>query len=125
MENMLQTSLPENGTDDMFHLIEVSSVKYLEDYKLLLTFDNGVRKVVDLRNRLNGEVFEPLKQIEYFKQVSVEPDLGTICWPNEADFAPDTLYEIGEELEADCWEGTHPYESDENQPHAVSAGYGP
>lgn len=107
MKSILHKPLPESDTDDQFHLIEVSDAEYLEDYKLLLTFDNGVRKIVDLKNRLDGEMFEPLKNIEYFRQVKVEPDLGTICWPNEADFAPDTLYQIGKELEEDFREGMH------------------
>ncbi|MCP4371081.1 MAG: DUF2442 domain-containing protein [Deltaproteobacteria bacterium] len=79
----------------MFHSIEVTKVIYLEGYTLLLTFSTGEQKVVDLQDRLNGEIFEPLRNLEYFKQVTVDLDLGTICWSNEADFAPDTLYNIG------------------------------
>ncbi|MFM7192421.1 MAG: DUF2442 domain-containing protein [Microcystaceae cyanobacterium] len=37
-------------------------------------------------------VFEPLKNPEYFAQVKVNPELGTIQWPNGADLDPDVLY---------------------------------
>ena len=78
--------------------LHVTGVTYLEDYKLRVEFDDGVVKDVDLSDELYGEIFEPLKQIEFFKQVTVNPDTNTIEWPNGADFAPEFLYEIGEEV---------------------------
>jgi hypothetical protein len=71
---------------------------YLKEYQLRLTFDNGIIKDVDLEAELYGEVFEPLKDIEFFKQVEVNPETNTIEWPNGADFAPEFLYELGEEV---------------------------
>jgi len=64
-------------------------------YRLLLESEDGVQKLVDLEPHLDGEVFEPLKERSYFRTVSVNPDLDTIVWPNNADFSPDFLYEIG------------------------------
>jgi hypothetical protein len=78
--------------------IHVTGVTYLEEYKLRLSFDDGVTKDVDLKDELYGEIFEPLKDVELFKQVAVNPDTNTIEWPNGADFAPEFLYEIGNEL---------------------------
>ena len=40
---------------------------------------------------LHGEIFEPLKAIEYFKTLRVHPELHTVVWPNGADFAPEFL----------------------------------
>ncbi len=77
------------------HVIEVT---YLEDYKLRLKFDDGIVKDVDLRDELYGTIFEPLKAIEVFKQVAVNRETNTIEWPNGADFAPEFLYEIGQEV---------------------------
>jgi hypothetical protein len=70
----------------------VASVRPLNDYKLDVTFDDGTRGVVELKDRLFGPVFEPLLDRTLFEQVSVD-EFGAICWPNGADLAPDALYE--------------------------------
>lgn len=71
----------------------VKHVEYLQQYSLLLTFENGETKSIDLAPYLNGEIFEPLKNMSYFKTVRVHPDLDTIYWENDADFSPDFLFE--------------------------------
>ncbi len=73
----------------------VKDAEYLSEYKLLLRFEDGTLKRVDLAPHLDGEIFEPLKDLGYFKTVRVSPDLDTIFWENGADFSPDFLYEIG------------------------------
>jgi len=73
----------------------VKHVKYLSDYKLLLTFEDDSRRQVDLAAHLDGEVFKPLKDLSNFKSVHVNSDLDTIVWKNGADMSPDFLYEIG------------------------------
>lgn len=76
--------------------LHVSHVKYIKGYILQVTFNTGVVKLIDLQHELEGEVFEPLKQIEVFRQVAVNPDTKTIEWANGADFAPEFLDEIGQ-----------------------------
>ncbi len=76
----------------------VTCVEYLSGYKLRLTFEDGTVRDVDLEPHLDGEIFEPLKDMNYFQTVRVNPDIDTIVWDNEADFAPDFLYEIGVEV---------------------------
>jgi hypothetical protein len=73
----------------------VREVKYIDGYKLRITFENGKQKRIDLANYLEGEIFDPLKDKAYFKKVSVNRDIDTIVWENGADFSPDFLYEIG------------------------------
>ena len=73
----------------------VKEASYVSEYKLLLTFEDSVVKLVDLEPYLDGEVFEPLKDIDYFKAVHVNQDIDTIVWENDADISPDFLYEIG------------------------------
>jgi hypothetical protein len=80
--------------------LHVMDVAYLSDYKLRLTFSDGAVKDVDLEDELYGEVFAPLRDPALFRQVTVNPDTGTIEWPNGADFAPEFLYEIGETVKA-------------------------
>ncbi len=74
----------------------VRDAKYISDYKLLLTFDDEITKIVDLKPYLKGNIFKPLKNINYFKTVKVNSDIDTIVWENGADISPDFLYEIGE-----------------------------
>jgi hypothetical protein len=75
-------------------IIHVTRVQVIEPYSLELEFDNGVRKVVDLRRELYGTIFEPLRDPAYFKLGYLDPDSRTVTWPNRADFAPDFLYEM-------------------------------
>ena len=63
-------------------------------YTLQLTFNDGVRKRVNLLPLLDGPIFEPLRDPAYFARVVVDPVAGTVVWPNEADFAPEALYEL-------------------------------
>ena len=74
-------------------LIKVIKARYIEDYKIEFQFSDGKIKTIDLSNEFYGEVFEPLKDIEYFKKFSLNP--FTIEWENGADFAPEYLYEKG------------------------------
>jgi hypothetical protein len=76
--------------------IRIISAKYLEDYKIKIRFNDGLEKSIDLEKELYGEVFEPLKNIVYFKKFSL--NYFTIVWPNGADFAPEFLYDYKEEL---------------------------
>ena len=73
-------------------LIRVIEAKYLEGYKINLKFSDGTNGNVDLENEIYGQIFEPLKDIEYFKKFAV--DTWTICWPNGADLSPEFLYEL-------------------------------
>lgn len=79
--------------------LEIRKAEYLRDYKVLLNFNNGVSKTVDLANELTGTAFELLKDPEYFKIFSIK--YNTIEWENGADFAPEYLYEIGLEVDQD------------------------
>jgi hypothetical protein len=78
----------------------VQSVKCLSRYRLLLGFEDGSLKKVDLEPHLDGPIFDPLKDIRYFKTVRIHPELRTIVWDNDADFSPDFLYEIGVDVPA-------------------------
>jgi hypothetical protein len=75
-------------------MIDVVAVKYVEAHVLELIFDDGLVARVDM-DRLIGRfdgVFAPLENPEFFSQVRVDRELGTIVWPNGADICPDVLY---------------------------------
>jgi hypothetical protein len=84
------------GTDRIPH---VTSAEACGDHSLYLVFDDGVTKQVNLRRFLRGPVFRPLLDPAYFAQVAVDAGLGTVVWPNQADFAPETLYDLPDERE--------------------------
>jgi hypothetical protein len=75
-------------------IIGIKKFQYLDNYKLKLFFDNGEIKIVNLESHINGEIFEPLKKIDFFKKIKIDKDTETICWSNGADFSPEFLYEI-------------------------------
>ena len=78
--------------------LHVTRVRPIDGYRLEVEFNDGVVKEVDLKDERYGEVFEPLKDMNYFKQVTVDAETNTIAWPNGADFAPEFLYEAGKEV---------------------------
>lgn len=78
--------------------LHITRVNYLQPFELELEFSDGIVKKVDLSRELYGEVFEPLKDSAFFARVAVNTETNTIEWPNGVDFAPEFLYEIGEEV---------------------------
>jgi len=67
--------------------------RHATQYTVWLRFSDGVEGEIDLRGELHGPVFEPLKDLETFKNFSVHPELHTLVWPNGADFAPEFLHD--------------------------------
>ncbi|MBI3965994.1 MAG: DUF2442 domain-containing protein [Chloroflexi bacterium] len=70
----------------------VVEVAVIEPYVLDIKFADGKRRRVDLEAELFGEVFEPLRDPARFAEATVDPILGTVVWPNGADFSPEFLY---------------------------------
>ena len=66
---------------------------YVRDYTIHIRFADGAEGDIDLSEELFGPIFEPLKDIQVFKQFSVHPELHTLTWPNGADLAPEFLRE--------------------------------
>lgn len=62
-----------------------------EDYSLELWFNTGDHRLFDACPYLNRGVFTRLQDIDLFKQAFVA--LDTVCWPDDLDIAPETLYD--------------------------------
>lgn len=73
--------------------LEIINAHYLSEYNISLNFNTGDTKIVDFQNELSGSIFEPLKDVNYFKNFSIKNN--TIAWHNGAYFAPEYLYQIG------------------------------
>jgi Protein of unknown function (DUF2442) len=76
----------------------IKAAEYKKDYEILLEFENGNVKVVDLENHLNNGILRDLRNKAEFSKVKLNRDTDTIEWENGADFSPDFLYEIGSTL---------------------------
>lgn len=70
----------------------VVEVDHLGDFRLRLTFSDGLVRELDLDGVLEGGVFEPLQDRAVFAQVSLDTLAGTIAWPNGVDLDPDVLH---------------------------------
>jgi hypothetical protein len=75
----------------MKELITVTEARYHSGHRLRLRFSDSREKIVDFTPWLRGEVFKPLRDVRFFKKFFIAG--GTVCWPNGADVAPETLYE--------------------------------
>jgi hypothetical protein len=76
------------------YMPRVIDASYLHDHFVHIVFSNGTAGNVDLSPFIGQGVFEPLLDMTYFKKFFA--DGWTISWPNGADIAPETLYELVE-----------------------------
>ncbi|MFH0924103.1 MAG: DUF2442 domain-containing protein [bacterium] len=73
-------------------ILHVTEAKYLNEYKVEVSFNDGRKGIADLKDVLKGYVFQPLKDKHIFSQLKLDKELDTIFWPNGADIAPEYLY---------------------------------
>jgi hypothetical protein len=71
-------------------MIKVTGVKPLDNYRLELTFNNGETRLFDVGPYLEKGIFTELRDPSYFRSVRLA--FGSIAWPNEQDFGPESLY---------------------------------
>jgi hypothetical protein len=77
--------------------LAIKDVKPINDYILLLEFENGERKQFDMKPYLDLGIFQELKDLKLFR--TVRKNFDTIEWDNEADFDPEILYERSVKIE--------------------------
>ena len=81
-------------------IFRVCSFRMVAPYTLHVAFDDGTEQVIDFRPVLAGEFFGPLRDASVFSQVSIDPEVHTLVWPNGADFDPATLHDWPENVDA-------------------------
>lgn len=82
-------------------ILRITKASVCGPFRLRLTFNDGVEKVVDLKDELTGPIFQPLRARTFFDQVVFDRVCGTVMWPNGADFAPEALHELPDCSEVD------------------------
>ena len=68
---------------------DVIHFEIMTDHRIKVTLSSGKNGIFDVTPYLNRGVFEELKDYDYFKRARIE--FGTITWPNEQDFSPETI----------------------------------
>jgi hypothetical protein len=78
----------------MEKIVHVIDVRCVGEHRLRLEFEDGKAGEVDFSNEEWRGIFEPLRDPGFFSRVELDEELGTIIWPNGADFAPETLHRM-------------------------------
>ncbi len=81
-------------------IYRVTTFEIVGKYSLRVTFDDGRENVIDFEPVLAGELYGPLRDPMFFRQVKIDPEVHTLVWPNGADFDPATLRDWQENLAA-------------------------
>ena len=96
----------------MSQMVRIRDVEVLEPFRVRLQFTDGTAREIDLTPYLRGPVFEPIRNDSaVFRSVRVDPELGTIVWPNGADLCPDVL----------IWGGLPPADADVPLPTGIES----
>jgi len=75
------------------HLPSIVGVAVLRPHVMRLLFDDGVvRDIQYVPGQLTGSMVSPLDDPDYFAQVRVDAEAGTVAWPNGLDLAPEVLH---------------------------------
>jgi hypothetical protein len=74
-------------------IYRVEGFELVGPYTIRLVFDDRTEQIIDFRPVLAGELYEPLRDPEMFRQARLDPEAGTLVWPNGADFDPATLHD--------------------------------
>ena len=74
-------------------MLEITEVEYIACFTVQVAFNDGKKGLVDLSQALWGPMFESLRDLGEFRKIKVSGVLHTICWENEADLAPEYVYE--------------------------------
>lgn len=75
-------------------IYKITDARYVREYTIHLKFSDGLEGDVNLKNELDGDIFIPLRDLNKFRKFKLHPELHTLVWENDADFAPEFLHGI-------------------------------
>ena len=73
-------------------MIRVVSAEPLPEYRLKVTFNDGVNGVFAVEPHKRGGVFLKLLDATVFNAVTVNLDFGCVEWPGGIDLAPEAMW---------------------------------
>jgi Protein of unknown function (DUF2442) len=74
-------------------IYQVTSFTIVAPYTLRVIFDDQSEQTINFQPVLAGELYRPLRDINLFNRVTIDPEVHTLVWPNGADFDPATLHD--------------------------------
>jgi hypothetical protein len=67
-----------------------------DDYRLLITFDNGIKKIYNFSQKFIDDRYQLLKNLAFFKSVQIEPGGYGLYWNDDIDISENELWEKSE-----------------------------
>jgi hypothetical protein len=80
-------------------IYRVQTYEIIGPYTLRVQFDDQTWQTINFEPILRGALYGPLRAVELFNQVRIDPEIETLVWPNGADFDPATLHDWPAQLE--------------------------
>lgn len=71
----------------------ITRLEIVGPYRIRIAFSDGLLRTIDFRPVLEGELYGPLRDLNLFNSVSLDPEVHTLVWANGADFDPATLHD--------------------------------
>jgi len=81
-------------------IYRVRTFENVAPYTLRVKFDDNTEQVINFQPILTGELYRPLRDLNLFNQVRIDPEVNTLVWPNGADFDPATLHDWPQNVDA-------------------------
>ena len=81
-------------------IYRIESFEIVSAYSLRVRFDDDTEQTIDFQPIMAGEIYGPLRDLNLFNQVKIDPEVKTLVWPNGADFDPATLHDWPEKVGA-------------------------
>jgi len=102
--------------------MDIAEARYVEGYKIFIRYPDGAEGVIDFSDHHRNNLFAAWNDVEFFRAFRVNPESGTLEWPNQLDLAPEYLYSrvSGVPIEK-AWSVMMAYHNAHITPHGTNA----